>query len=145
MRSPSGSGTSASRMTSGPPLLVIWIARMAAFWPCATVAYDSRNNRRDWLPPGIVVWEGRSSIDHEEWCAQALRRNRDRCALRRRTDRDVAGPQGVSRVAGGQGDVSERHDLNAYDPSARRCGAEAVGSVGAARGHRVSADHEVFV
>src|SRR3954454_7995073 len=32
MRSPSGSGTSASRMTSGPPLLVIWIARMAALF-----------------------------------------------------------------------------------------------------------------
>src|SRR4051812_6726436 len=31
MRSPSGSGTSARCMTSGPPLLVIWIARMAAF------------------------------------------------------------------------------------------------------------------
>src|SRR3954454_3506302 len=32
MRSPSGSGTSARCMTSGPPLLVIWIARMAVFW-----------------------------------------------------------------------------------------------------------------
>src|SRR3954453_18116878 len=28
----SGSGTSASVRTSGPPLLVIWIARMAAFF-----------------------------------------------------------------------------------------------------------------
>ena len=73
---------------------------------------------------------------------QRIRRNRDRGALRRIADGDVAGPRRLPRAAGGQGHVPQRHDVHAPPPPSGRGGARALGHPRAAGGHRLPAgDH----
>ena len=50
--------------------------------------------------------------------------------MRRRTDRDAAGPPGLSGAAGRPGIVPERHPLDAHDP---RAGSRSAEPLGAAR------------
>ena len=55
-----------------------------------------------------------------------VRRDRRRRPLRRRADRDAAGPQGLPGAGRRPGDVPERHPLDAHDPRPRqspRCAA----------------------
>ncbi len=59
-----------------------------------------------------------------------VRRNRGRRTVRGIADRDAAGPQGSPRARGGQGHVSERHDVHPRGSSNGSRGALAVGLVG---------------
>ena len=74
-----------------------------------------------------------------------LRRHRRRSTLRRLTDRDAAGPQGLPGAGGRSGVVPERHRLDARDPRAGRRRAAPLGAARPGDGHRLPADRDLLV
>src|SRR5947209_6388410 len=79
------------------------------------------------------------------WNGYGVRRDRCRRALWGIAHGDVARSRRLPGAAGRQGHISERHDVDAFRSSARRCRTRPVGHPRATRSHQLSAGQQVLV
>ena len=92
----------------------------------------------------IAPWD-RQGSEQERNGEKRVRRNRGGRALRRVSDGDASGPEGLQGPRRRSGDVPQRHDLDAPHPSAGRGGAREMGPARPARGDGMPAHRHVFV